>query len=176
MGLILLLDSLVDLVLQQVMDEQMARIADDLGNELVLKAQAIKEICFGEDGILHVLERWVLEEQAFEHFLFDWSNNEEVDFAFCLSKGTGEEDELHAAELLEGLDERALGLDVLTEDTLELLIERELRINVVVLLAIAMTRLHQTNAAEVFELATNGVDLFPKQTCEFTNEKLLLRM
>ena len=158
------------------MDQQMARIADDFGDEFVLQAQTIEEICFGEDGVLHVFQGGILEQQAFEHLFLNRPNNQQIDLALGLGKGTGKKNELHTGKLLERLDEWTLGLDVLTKDTLELFKERELGIDMVVLLTITMAGLHEANATKIFEFAADAVDLFSEQTRELTNEKLLLRM
>ncbi len=158
------------------MHQQMTRIADDFGNELILEAQAVEEIRLREDGILHVLQCGILQEKTLEHFLLDRSNDKEIYLALGLGKRTGKKNELHTIELLQRLNKRTLGLDVLTEDTLELFIEGEFGVDVIVLFAVTVTGLYETNAAEVFELTTNGVDLLTEQTRQLTNEKLLLRM
>ena len=118
----------------------------------------------------------ILKQKRLKHFLFEIPNDEQVHLALGSHKASCKQRQLHRGQLLQASDDRAVGLDFFGENTLQFHEKREVRIHLIVLLAVAMTRLYQTDAAQVLELAANRVDLLRKKTCQLTDEVFLFRM
>ncbi len=154
----------------------MARIAENFDDEPVFQAEAIEEIRLGEDGVLHIFHLGVLEQKSFDHLLLHVTDDKEIDLALATDERASEEDELHVRQGAEALHERTLALDGLGEHVTKVLVQREFRIHVVVLLPVLVARLHQTDLSEVLEFTSDAVDLLVQEARQFTDEILLFRV
>ncbi len=173
----LLFSRLLHLLLDVVHDDEVPRIVHDLEDEAVAETQAVEEVRLREERVLHVPHRRILREEELDDLFLRVAHHEEIHLALRPDEAPRKLEKLKTREILERCDRGALpSPHLLLEHGLQLLVEDELRIGLVVLLAVLVPRAHEADPPEVLEFPADRIDLLAQETRKLTDEVFLFGM